>query len=315
MTFLPVFKRHTNLWLFSPVFKRHTNLWLFYQFSNDILTYDFFYQFSNDILTYDFFHQFSNAWSIWHSLYTLSTSTDHWNTIQWFWAMTSKWKWKANNILIQWISETWGLLMSSNPLCPCVRKPSVLRLPQVSLYPPLSPRTSWINTGLTRCRSATLSDPSPSVCLPLASPRVLPLSEPLRSLWNISTTLIGGGLLVSPAPPTALRRPHGPLFGAPSLINVHAPMGSVVKPLKWPLRCNWVQSVVTLWSRFWPASTSTPSGPPVPLLATYREQWVAGVVPCACVSLFPSTSRFLLMAFNFVWLSSLLPWTRGQPPN
>ena len=73
--FLPVFKRHTNLWLFhqfsngiltydfftsfqttykpmtfSPVFgrqkKRHTNLWLFSQFSdgkkNDIQTYDFF---------------------------------------------------------------------------------------------------------------------------------------------------------------------------------------------------------------------------------------------------------------------------------
>ena len=30
---------------FLPVFKRHTNLWLFYQFSNDILTYDFFTSF------------------------------------------------------------------------------------------------------------------------------------------------------------------------------------------------------------------------------------------------------------------------------
>ena len=30
---------------FLPVFKRHTNLWLFYQFSDDILTYDFFTSF------------------------------------------------------------------------------------------------------------------------------------------------------------------------------------------------------------------------------------------------------------------------------
>ena len=80
MTFLPLFKRHANLWLFLPVFKRHTNLWLFYQFSNDILTYDFFPSFrtakkrhtnlwlfdqfsdsiKNDIQTYDFFYQFSN---------------------------------------------------------------------------------------------------------------------------------------------------------------------------------------------------------------------------------------------------------------
>ena len=30
---------------FLPVFKRHTNLWLFYQFSNDIQTYDFFTSF------------------------------------------------------------------------------------------------------------------------------------------------------------------------------------------------------------------------------------------------------------------------------
>ena len=94
MTFLPVFKRHTNLWLFYqfsndiltydfftsfqttykpmtflPVFKRHTNLWLFHQFSNDIQTYVFkrhtnlwlFYQFSNDIQTYDFFPSFRTA--------------------------------------------------------------------------------------------------------------------------------------------------------------------------------------------------------------------------------------------------------------
>ena len=89
---------------FLPVFGRHTNLWLFYQFSDDILTYDFFtsfqttklcpqlcehrprwrsrqpislliwrlwvqpshgarlfYQFSNDIQTYDFFTSFPTA--------------------------------------------------------------------------------------------------------------------------------------------------------------------------------------------------------------------------------------------------------------
>ena len=36
-------------WLFLPVFKRHTNLWLFYQFSDGI---------KNDIQTYDFFTSF-----------------------------------------------------------------------------------------------------------------------------------------------------------------------------------------------------------------------------------------------------------------
>ena len=97
MTFLPVFKQHTNLWLFYqfsndiqtydfftsflttykpmtflPVFKRHTNLWLFHQFSNDILTYDFFTSFQTTYKPMTFlpvfgrhtnlwlFHQFSN---------------------------------------------------------------------------------------------------------------------------------------------------------------------------------------------------------------------------------------------------------------
>ena len=99
MTFLPVFKRHTNLWLFYQFsndiqtydfftsFQTTYNLWLFYQFSNDIQTYDFFtsfqttykpmtflpvfkrhtnlwlfYQFSNDIQTYDFFTSFQTTY-------------------------------------------------------------------------------------------------------------------------------------------------------------------------------------------------------------------------------------------------------------
>ena len=65
MTFLPVFKRHTNLWHFLPVFKRHTNLWLFYQFSNDIQTYDFFTSFQTTYKPMTFLPVFKRHTNLW----------------------------------------------------------------------------------------------------------------------------------------------------------------------------------------------------------------------------------------------------------
>lgn len=90
---------------------------------------------------------------------------------------TSKCDWIAN-VLIKWISDTCGFSMSSNFFVP-LWESICSTLVYVSLYLPLSSRTSWISTGFKAFEDqpATLVDPSPSFCLCLASPHALPYSE------------------------------------------------------------------------------------------------------------------------------------------
>lgn len=128
--------------------------------------------------------------------------------------------------LIKWISDTCGFSVYSNFFVP-VWESICSTLVYVSLYLPLSCRTSWISTGFKAFEDqpATLVDPCPSFCLCLASSSRSPLFRAFESFWNILSMLIRCGLLVTSAPPTTLRGTHGPLFGTPSLIRVHSPAG------------------------------------------------------------------------------------------
>lgn len=138
-----------------------------------------------------------------------------------------------------WVIEVFKSFLS---LC---EKASVLCLSQVSLYPPLSSWTSWLNIGFKTCQSATLSDPS--VCLPQSL---------FRAFWVLLKYIAGvdqwrsDGHLCSSH---NTQRHTWSIVWHTGLISVHSPTGLVGKPLS---GVNNLCGVI-MYSLWWPCGLNS----------------------------------------------------------